>query len=47
MFSFPVPIPASSLRICNVLMADSGHVCTVLILAEVSKQYNKTNNEEQ
>lgn len=46
----PVPselVPASSIPTCNILLAESGCVCTVLILAEASKSYSNTNNKEQ
>lgn len=46
-FAFSVLIPASSVRIYGILLADSGHICTVLILAELSRHYYKTNNKEQ
>lgn len=47
MVAFSVLIPASPITNCNILLADSGHICTVLILAEVCRHYNKTNNKEQ
>lgn len=42
-----VLVPASSIKTCNILLAESGCICTVLILAEASKSYSNTNNKEQ
>lgn len=47
MFAFSVLVPTSSIIIRDILLADSGHICTVLILADVPRHYNKTNNKEQ
>lgn len=47
LFASSVLIPASFVRIYGILLADSGHICTVLILAEVSRHYYKTNYKEQ